>query len=233
MTWFDLLLIGVLVVSIGFAVIRGAIREFATLLALGLAAGVAYLLFSPLLGLLGLKGSFFGMVALAGALFAIAFVIIYTGFHIALKQVRLDPTMRRVDLIGGGVFGLARGLALIGLGFLGYAYYLDADKRPDAVNGAALLPVAQAAAGFFESLAPSHDSKRIITPEEIEQKKNAANDGYARGDRAALEEIVVTTTSDPDGAAATPASLNAPPDANAEPVDPIAEILDEDDNGER
>ena len=232
MTWFDFLLIAVLIVSIGFAVIRGAIREFATLIALGLAALVAYFLFNPMVGAFGLKGSFFGMLALAGVLFALAFLAIYAGFHFGLKRVRLDQTMQRVDLIGGGVFGLVRGLALIGLGFLGYAYYLDADKRPEAVNGAAMLPLAQGAAGFFESLAPAHDSKRIISPEEIKRNSaNAAEEGYARGERAALEEIVVTTTSDIE---ATPVSVST--EAEEDPnLDPIADILEieEDDNGDR
>jgi len=201
MTWFDLLLIVILVLSIGFATIRGAIRELATLAALGLAAFIAYLLFNPLLGTFGLKGSIFGMVGLAAVLLGLFFIVFYIVGHMGLKRLRLTEKMQMADRIGGASFGLLRGMALIGLGFLGYAYYQDQPHRPDAINDAMLLPLAQSSANFFEGLAPKHDSKEIITPDKIEDKVNAADAGYARGERAALNEIVTTaTTSDVSGA---------------------------------
>lgn len=220
MTWFDLLIIMILVLSIGFAALRGAVRELATLLALAIAAGLAFLLFNPVLGALGMKGSIFGMIGVPAVLLAVFFVGLYIAFHLGLKRMTLSGGAARADRIGGGVYGLLRGLALIGLGFLGYAYSADEAKRPDAVNKALLLPVAQGSANFFESLAPVYDSQDIITPDEIKEKVNAANDGYARGDRAALNEIVTTaTTSEPDAA---PADTDTPDD------DPIADILSED-----
>jgi len=223
MTWFDLLVIVVLALSIGFAALRGAIRELATLLALGAAALLAFLLFKPLLGVLGLEGSIFGMAGLSAILLGVIFIALYIAFHLGLKRVSLSPDMARIDRIGGGVFGLLRGLALVGLGFLGYAYYADEQHRPDAVNEAMLLPVAQGAANFFESLAPAHDSQDIITPDKIDKKVNAANDGYARGDRAALHEIVSTTTSDDD-------LKQKPVGPKEDEIDPIAGILSKDDN---
>ncbi len=194
MTWFDFLLIAVLVISIGFAAIRGALREFATLIALGGAAAIAYVLFKPVLSGLGLEGSIFGMVGVAAGMLGAFFIILYVGFHVALKRVSLSPEMTRVDRIGGGVFGLARGLALIGLGFLGYAYYADEEHRAEGVNNAMLLPMAKGAADFFEALAPEHDSEEIISPEEIDERNNAATDGYRRGERAALDEMLATAT---------------------------------------
>ena len=226
MTWFDLLLIAILVLSIGFAAIRGAVREVATLAALGLAALLAYLLFNPMLGLLGLKGSIFGMLGVAAVLLGVLFILIYIGAHIGLKQVSFDRNMMLADRVGGGFFGLLRGLALIGLGFLGYAYYQDEPNRPEAVSQAALLPLAKSTAGFFESIAPQHDSKEIISADEIPSngnaspKINAASDGYERGERAALEEIVTTATTADDPAT----------DQRIAPTeDAIADILLEDD----
>ena len=224
MTWFDLLLIAILILSIGFATIRGAIRELATLAALGLAAFIAYLLFNPLLGALGLKGSIFGMAGLAAVLLGLFFVVLYIGAHLGLKRLYLTDKMRMADRIGGASFGLLRGMALIGLGFLGYAYYQDQPNRPDAINKAMLLPLAQASANFFEGLAPKHDSKEIITPDKIEEKINAADAGYARGDRAALNEIVSTATTSDDESGGGTVQTNAPAE------DPIADILNEDDN---
>ncbi len=237
MTWFDLLLLGVLALSIGFAAIRGAIREIGTLAALGGGALVAWWSFTPLLGVLGLKGSFFGMVGLAAVLMGIFFIAFYAAIHFGLKRVALDDKMIRIDRIGGGVFGLVRGLALIGLGYLGYAYYLDEDRRPEAVTEAFMLPVAESAAGFFESIAPVHDSERIITPDEIKDeaaagalqyatadtadKANAASEGYKRGERAALAEILTTTTT----SAVLPADQNETAGGAKADDDPIAALL--------
>lgn len=242
MTWFDLLLLAILFLSIGFATIRGAIREIATLAALGGGALLAWLAFNPLLGALGLKGSFFGMVGLAGGLMAIFFVAVYAAFHFGLQRLSLDPPMQRVDRIVGGVFGLLRGLALIGLGYLGYAYNLDENQRPDAVTNAFMLPVAQSAAGFFESLAPQYDSQEVISPDKIgdssapdkstlntedpTSKINAANDGYKRGERAALSEIITTSTTNSAAVGATVTASNQAED------DPIAAILDTNGNSE-
>lgn len=199
MTWFDGLLIGVLILSIGFAVVRGAVREIATLAAVGGGALLAFLSFNPLLGAFGLAGSFFGMVALAGALLGGFFLVLYIAFHFGLQRMELSPDMARVNRIGGGFFGLARGLALIGLSFLGYAYYLDEPRRPEAVNSAFLLPVAQNSAKFFEGFAPVYDDQSVLSADELDDKLNAASDGYNRGDREALSEIVTTTTTT-DGA---------------------------------
>ncbi len=212
MTWFDVLLIGVLILSIGFAVIRGAVREIATLAAVGGSALLSFLAFNPLLSALGLAGSFFGMVALAGVLLGVFFLLLYVAFHFGLQRLELSPDMARADRIGGGVFGLARGLALIGLSFLGYAYYLDEPRRPEAVNSALLLPVAQGSAKFFEGFAPVYDSQKVLSADELDDKINAASDGYARGDREALSEIVTTTT-----------TTGAP---GASQEDDLADILD-------
>ncbi|MEM9170883.1 MAG: CvpA family protein [Pseudomonadota bacterium] len=239
MTWFDLLLFGVLAISIGFAVIRGAVREFATLAALAGGGLITYALFGPILGALGLQGSFFGMVGVAVGLAAIFFVVLYTGFHFGLRYIELTPALARADRIGGGVFGFLRGFALIGLSFLGYAYYLDEDRRPDAVNQAMLLPFAQSAAGFFEGLAPTYDSRRIISPDEISDPdqddndeqaaagggSNAAEGGYARGDRAALREILTTSTTTTEAPGEPGDDQRRAADAAPDDGDPIADLL--------
>ncbi|MEM9705511.1 MAG: CvpA family protein [Pseudomonadota bacterium] len=198
MTWFDFLILGALALSVGFAAVRGAIREGATLLALAISGFATFLLYGPLMSAFGLTGSFFGMIALIGVLGVVLFLIVYTAFHIGLGSVRLSGRNVVIDRAVGGVFGLLRGLALIGLSFLGYAYYLDEDNRPPSINGAMLLPVAQASASFFEGLAPQRDAKQIISADELERRIDVSEDGYAPRDQNALDEIVVTTTTSSD-----------------------------------
>ncbi|MGE0407963.1 MAG: CvpA family protein [Amphiplicatus sp.] len=222
MTSFDLLVIMVLALSILFAVIRGAIREIGTLGVLAAAALAAFLLIKPLQGLFKAGDSFLATLAIGGAVGAAAFVFLYILLHVALSRLVLSKRARRADRIAGGVFGLVRGLALVGLGFLAYAYYLDEDRRPESVNKAMTLPVAKAMADFFEGFAPAGTKLAPAAPKAT-PAENAAVEGYGRADRSALAEIVTTVTTSADKGSAD--------EASAEPGDdPIAEILKEGDS---
>lgn len=208
MTIFDALLIVVMAVSVFFAAVRGGVREMMTLLALALGAGAALLLTAPIAAALG-KSSFFINAAVAGLLGLGVFTGAYLLFHKLSLRWKPDAKMRRADQIGGGVFGLVRALALIGLGFLGYGYYLDEANQPDAVRKALLLPLASSTAGFFEQFAPPN---RELSSNAA--AKNAAKEGYEGRDRSSLKEIVTTVTT-------TDKSATQKSD------DPIADILTE------
>ena len=208
MTVFDALLLAVLGFSIFFAAMRGAIRELATLAGLAIAALVAWFGAKPLVALLGKDGSFLMTVAATGMLGILAFGGFYFLIHKGLLRLKLTKKQKTIDRYGGGVFGLIRALALIGLGFLGYGYYLDAQNQPDAVKKAFLLPVATASAGFFEQFAPRASNLGGTAKEE---PADPARQGYGQAARSGLKEIVTTvTTSDK---------------ADAKPGDPIADII--------
>lgn len=198
MTLFDLLLLVVLITSIGFAVIRGAIKEFATLAAIALAGGVAWWLSKPVLGMLGQSGSFFGTIAVIGVLVVLAFIAIYFGFHMLMRRITLSGNPGIANRVVGGIFGGIRAYILIGLGFLGYSYYLDAEKWPDGVKNAALLPIATSSAAFFEQFGVD---EAPATPEAKETQETASlsSGGYSSNDRGNLVELVatVTTTDEP------------------------------------
>lgn len=206
MTVFDALLLAIVGVSVFFAAYRGAIRELATVGALILAGLAGWFGMKPVAAMIG-ADSFFTSAAAAMAIGLFVFLGVYFILHRLMARMKLGKRMKRYDGIGGGVFGLVRALALIGLGFLGYGYYLEEANQPDAVRNAMLLPVATGAAGFFEQFAPSN--RELNASGAI---RNAAQEGYEGRDRSGLREIVttVTTTEQPE---------RAPAD------DPIADIL--------
>ncbi|MFN0025210.1 MAG: CvpA family protein [Parvularculaceae bacterium] len=215
MTVFDALLLAILGVSIAFAAARGAIREMTTLAALGIAGLAAWAGAAPLLGLFRASG-FFETVAASAAIGFAVFAALYVLAHKGFQRLKLSPKQRQADRIGGGAFGLVRALALIGLGFLGYGYYLDEPNQPDAVRKALLLPVAAASASFFERYAPSYRALPATAAAPAAQPANAAREGYASADRSGLKEIVATvTTSDAN---------------NPSTADSIADIINEDGN---
>lgn len=219
MTSFDGLVIAVLLLSTGFAVIRGALREIGTLAALGIAAGAAYFLVGPLQAATGIGESFLTTIMVAGAILSIGFAVAYCALHIGLRRVRLDGRALAADRIGGGVFGFVRGLALVGLGFLAYSYYLDEVRRPESVNNALTLPMAKSMAAIFDRFAPQMENGEKDDETDDTQAANAALEGYARTDRTALAEIVTTMTTSDE---AEDVTADAPPSE-----DPIADLLTE------
>ncbi len=216
---FDLLVLTVVGLSTVFAALRGGLRELSTLLALAIAGGLTLLLIEPILGITGQAGSFFGTAIIAVVLIAIFFVLAHIVLHLGLKRMQLEGNAKLYDRISGGTFGLFRGLVLIGLGYLGYTYYLDESRHPEEVKNAFTRPVAAGMAHWFESFAP--EEAYIESPaieEEEEDEPDPALSGYDRSDRNSLSEIVTTvTTTDP--------ALDETPDAtdkvNAGDVDEL------------
>lgn len=195
---FDLLFLLVVGLSTGFAVLRGGLQEMATLISLAIGAGLAWFAAPPLIAAFGLTGSFFGTIIVASLLIGVFFVAAHIGFHLLIKRLSMDSRGRNINRIGGGVFGFVRGLALVGLGFLGYSYYLDEERQPDSVRNALTRPVAAGVANWFEGFAPGATDLEGLGGEAPAPDGDAADQGYDRADRNSLDEIVttVTTTSD-------------------------------------
>ncbi len=223
---FDLLFFVVVGVSTAFAVLRGGLRELSTLLALAVAGGVTLLLIEPVLAITGQAGSFFGTAVIAALLVGAFFVLAHIGLHMILKRAPLTGRAALIDRIGGGAFGFFRGLVLIGLGYLGYSYYLDEAKQPEEVRTALTRPIAAGMAHWFDSFTPeSSDLDAPVKPSQVEPAEDAAVSGYDRGDRNGMSEIVTTvTTTDPAIAATAPGTQE---EAETESEDPIADILNE------
>ncbi len=195
---FDLLFLLVVGLSTGFAILRGGLQELSTLLSLGIAALLAWMIAPPLIGVFGLSGSFFGMIFVAAFLIGVFFIAAHVGFHLLLKRIPLSKQSQRYNQIGGGVFGLVRGLALIGLGYLGYSYYLDEARQPDSVKNAVTKPIAAGLASWFESFAPASTDLEGLGAEPVAAPATSTTDGYGRAERSGLDEIVTTVTTTDD-----------------------------------
>lgn len=224
---FDLLFVAVVGLSTAFAVLRGGLRELSTLLALAIAGGATLLFIDPALALTGQAGSFFGTAVIAAILVAVFFIGAHIGLHLGLKRIPLEGRAALANRIGGGVFGFLRGLVLIGLGYLGYTYYLDEAKQPDEIKTAMTRPIAAGMASWFESFTPETSDLDAPVRTSPEDDVDAAISGYQRSDRNGLNEIVTTvTTTDPTIAATSPDAQDAP-EKEEDELDPIADIIEE------
>lgn len=218
---FDLLVLLVLGLSTAFAALRGGLRELATLIALAIAAGLTLVVIQPVLGVTGLAGSFFGTIIVAAVLAGVFFVAAHVGLHLALRSTPLEGRAKLIDQVSGGAFGFLRGLVLVGLGYLGYSYYLDEARQPDEVRNAMTRPVAAGMANWFQSFTPEDAYiESAPPPTATEDEYDPVESGYDRADRNGLSEIVTTvTTSDED---------ISTDETNT--IDSIADILEEDDS---
>ncbi len=220
---FDFLVILVIVLSTAFAAMRGATREISTLIALAGAAFMGLLLVEPTVAALGKTGSFFTTVFAAVGIVGVFFIFFHVLAHLGISRIPFPPRAALVDRITGGVFGFARGLVLVGLGFLAYGYYQAEERQPESVKSAMTRPLAAGMANWFQSFTPEdayidNETLKPSVPEE-----DASILGYERTDRNGLEEVITTVTTT-DGPAAQETGEEIVNDD-----DPMAEILAEED----
>lgn len=216
---FDILVLLVLGLSTAFAALRGGLRELSTLIALAIAGGLTLIVAEPVLGVTGLAGSFFGTIIIAALLVAVFFIIAHLGLHFGLQRVPLEGRARLADRVGGGVFGFVRGLVLVGLGYLGYGYYLDEARQPDSVKSAITRPVAAGMANWFQSFTPDEAYIESGPAGEEKAEPDPAESGYDRLDRNSLSEIVTTVTTSDE------TLVEETPETATDETDSIADIL--------
>ena len=226
---FDILVLAVVGLSTAFAALRGGLREFSTLLSLAIAGGLTLFLIEPILNVTGQAGSFFGMVIIAGVLVGGFFILAHIGCHVWLKRVPLEGNAKIYDRVGGGAFGFLRGLVLIGLGYLGYTYSVDEAQQPEEVKTALTRPIAAGMAHWFEGFTPEQAYIESTNDDAEEDAVDASLNGYDRGDRNGLSEIVTTvTTTDPlIEATAEENAENTLDAANTESAEETDEPVDE------
>jgi len=156
-SWVDIAVVVVLLVSTILAVARGFVRETLSILAWA-AAAVATLYFGPALAkLLAAKIStpLLGPVlAFAGIFLAVLIPLSFLSFRLS-ERVRKSP-IGAIDRSLGVPFGLVRGLVLIGIAYLAVSLVIPVRAQPVWLTQARLLPVIQRSSDVILSLIPTH-----------------------------------------------------------------------------
>ena len=186
---FDLFALAVLFVSGVMALMRGFVREALTVTAF-VAAALAALWTRPVLAglLLGPTGS--GLLANLIAM-GVVFLLVYLAVSFITgslqKNVKSGEDVTTIDRTLGFVFGLVRGLVLLGLLVLVLNNTMPG-ANPAWLTSARVYPVADATARLLQSLAPEGSWAAQTAPEPEEEL-----------DREGLESLIERNTSDEDG----------------------------------
>lgn len=155
LTGFDLFALIVLFASGVMALMRGFVREALTVTAL-VAAALAALWTRPVFA--GLAQGFVSSSLLANLIaMGIVFILVYLAVSFVTsslqKNVKSGEDVTVIDRSLGFVFGLVRGLVLLGLLVLVFKNTLPG-ASPPWLTGARVYPLAEASANLLQSLAP-------------------------------------------------------------------------------
>lgn len=153
MTAFDFVVVGIVLVSGIFAYVRGFVREALSLAAWILAAVIAYYAFPytvPFFGRFLPRGPVANVVA-AAVLFILALMVLHVIAKLAAGRVK-HSALSPIDRTLGLLFGLARGLLLVCVGYIVLAWFWPPNgHRPRWFATAHSLPYLQVGADQIES----------------------------------------------------------------------------------
>lgn len=201
LTIVDLIVLGILGISGLIAWHRGFLKETLTVSAWLLAAVAAVFLWpatKPFARSLIEVKVVADIAALAGVFFMLLIPTSFVSFRLSelVRESRAGPLDKSV----GFVFGLARGLLVVGLGYLVFSSLAPAKSHPEWLREARLLPVMKGTADMLLSLGgkkKKSDKDDVAEDGNAKAKKDAQEEKHAEnGAKAAQKEPAEETDTD-------------------------------------
>ena len=208
-TLLDIILIGVMLISALLAMIRGFMREILSIAAWVIAAVAtlyAYAKFLPLA-----KSYFNNDIVAAGVLIGGTFLgtlVIVSIITVRFSDMVLDSRVGALDRTLGFLFGLARGLIIVVVAFLFFAWLVPPRTQPSWVANAKSKVVLQSTGDWLMSMLPDDPESTILkrlkrpkpedgepqdTPPERSDLGGPATTeakGYGRADRVNMQRLI-------------------------------------------
>ena len=184
-TLLDIILIGVMLISALLAMIRGFMREVLSIAAWVIAAGVTLYSYAKLLPF---AKTYFNNDIVAAAVVVggtfLGTLLIVSIITVRFSDMVLDSRIGALDRTLGFLFGLARGLVIVVVAFLFFAWLVPDRSQPDWVRSAKSRVVLQGTGDWLMSMLPDDPEstilKRLKKPKPEEEEPNA---GPALGPR--------------------------------------------------
>jgi membrane protein required for colicin V production len=162
-TLLDFILIGVMLVSALLAMIRGFMREILSIAAWVIAAVATLYAYSRLLPMA--KTYFNNDIIAAGAVIGGTFLgtlLIVSIITVRFSDMVLDSRVGALDRTLGFLFGLARGLVIVVVAFLFFAWLVPPRTQPSWVANAKSRVVLQSTGDWLISLLPDDPESTIL-----------------------------------------------------------------------
>jgi membrane protein required for colicin V production len=174
-TYVDPIVVIVIVVSAIYATYRGFVSETLSIFAWA-AAAFATLFLGPKIapyarGLV--SPPFLGQLIGYAAVFLVVLIPLSFVSYRFSERVKNSP-VGTLDRSLGAMFGIVRGLAIIGLAYIAFTFMVSVSKQPAWLTDAKLLPVIQGSAQVLLSLVPDQHLGTAKAEQAQPAAKNAA-----------------------------------------------------------
>jgi len=217
-TWLDMLLLGIMLISGLLAMIRGFIREILSIAAWAGAAAATVVLYGPLLPIAkaNISSAIVASGVVIGGVFLLTLLIV-SSVTVRISDKVLDSRIGALDRTLGFLFGLGRGLIIVVVAFLFFAWLVPPAKQPDGVLNAKSLEVLNKTGEWLQALLPQDMDNYLSQwfkrrPKGDEQEPPEApsgrrsnigfpeitgavqsRDGYQRADRTDMRQLIDAT----------------------------------------
>jgi membrane protein required for colicin V production len=201
-TAIDILVVVVILVSAGYAGFRGLVHETFAIIE-WVAAGYIALRFTPLFQPLlrdMISPPWLEWIAVFVGTFLIVFIPLSIFSHRVSEQVKKSE-IGPIDRTLGFVFGLARGLVIVGFGYIAFSALVPVRDHPDTLTKARLYPLIRNTSEVLRSLTPQEASnaKGADTPQDAKAPPPQTTPAktYGADDRSALDRLFQTNGGEP------------------------------------
>ena len=154
-TWLDIVLLSVMLISGILAMIRGFMREVLSIAAWGAAALATALLYNKLLPIAkaNISSDLVATGAVIGGVFLITLLVVSI-ITVRISDMILDSRIGALDRTLGFLFGLGRGLIIVVVAFVFFAWLVPPGKQPDGVRNAKSRVVLENTGEWLQALLP-------------------------------------------------------------------------------
>jgi len=162
-TLLDIILLGVMLISALLAMIRGFLREVLSIASWVIAAVVTLYAYSKLLPFA--KSYFDNDIVAAGVVIGGTFLgtlLIVSVITVRFSDMVLDSRVGALDRTLGFLFGLGRGLVIVVVAFLFFAWLVPERSQPEWIRGAKSRVVLQGTGDWLISVLPDDPESTIL-----------------------------------------------------------------------
>jgi len=154
-TWLDILLLSVMLISGILAMIRGFMREVLSIAAWGAAAVATILLYGRLLPIAkaNISSDIVATAAVVGGVFLLTLLVVSI-LTVRISDMILDSRIGALDRTLGFLFGLGRGLVIVVVAFVFFAWLVPPGKQPEGVRNAKSRVVLENTGEWLQALLP-------------------------------------------------------------------------------
>ncbi len=154
-TWLDILLLSVMLISGLLAMIRGFMREILSITAWGAAAIATLLLYPVLLPIAkaNIPSDIVATGVVVGGVFLLTLLIVSV-ITVRISDMVLASRIGALDRTLGFLFGLGRGLIIVVVAFIFFAWLVPGSKQPEGVRNAKSLEVLNKTGEWLQALLP-------------------------------------------------------------------------------